>query len=321
MAEPLVPPLDRRASATARTWDTTKRQSLAKKYIDTIGRKALLGTEVDYHAIQMHDGVGVPESKGLGKNNASQVRATTAFSIPACALTHSPPAQALKSVAQMPRHGLRVHQYDKERDALGKGKCFFFDMAELTKRLQKAHGVNAPTKGASTSSAAGGVGGRGGGVGDRGRGSSSHGGSSVDRGTSAGDSSSRGARTQQKRKRSTNAQRKSAVVSSGTAVDAAVGASNASALNDEDEVEVEAVVEERGNGDGSEAGAHAPASAPAPLAVLQQLEDLNFGAPKQGGLVPRISALEAQEFGAPRQGNVKSRVQALRDHFTAEIGA
>ena len=76
-----------------------------------------------------------------------------------------------------------------------------------------------------------------------------------------------------------------------------------------------------GNGDGSEAGAHAPASAPAPLAVLQQLEDLNFGSPKQGGLIPRISALEAQEFGAPRQGNVKSRVQALRDHFTAVIGA
>ena len=129
------------------------------------------------------------------------------------------------------------------------------------------------------------------------------------------------ARTQRKRKRSTNGQRKSAVVSSGTAVDAAVGASDASALNDEDEVEVEAVVEERGNGDGSEAGAHAPASAPAPLAVLQQLEDLNFGAPRQGGLIPRISALEVQEFGAPRQGNVKSRVQALRDHFTAVIGA
>jgi len=161
------------------------------------------------------------------------------------------------------------------------------------------------------------------------------------------------ARTQRKRKRSTNGQRKSAVVSSGTAVGAAVGTSDASALNDEDEVEVEAMVEECGNGDGGKAGAHAPASAPqppqprqpqlqqlapaapahdapsaapsapapSPLAVLQQLEDLNFGAPQQGGLIPRISALEAQEFGAPRQGNVKSRVQALRDHFTAEIGA
>ena len=54
-----------------------ERNSLAERYINAVGRDALLGTEVDYHAAQMQNGVGVPESEGIGKNNAAQVRLNT----------------------------------------------------------------------------------------------------------------------------------------------------------------------------------------------------------------------------------------------------
>jgi len=107
-----------------------ERNSLAERYINAVGRDALLGTEVDYHAVQMQNGVGVPESEGIGKNNA---------------------AQALKSVAHQPKHSLTAHQRDRKGN-LGKGPLVFFDTADLTERLQKARGVKAPTKGASTSS-------------------------------------------------------------------------------------------------------------------------------------------------------------------------
>ena len=93
MAEPLAPPLDRRASATAKTWDTAKRHSLAKKYIDTIGRNALLRAEVDHHALQMH--LVFSESKGIGYKTAMDVRAHHGHqpSGSRAHLPHSPPCR------------------------------------------------------------------------------------------------------------------------------------------------------------------------------------------------------------------------------------